>query len=212
MPVSSIWLVMLFTRRLTQLILGLSLYGASVGVMVRANLGLGPWSVFHQGVANHTGLTIGLITNGVGALLLLLWIPLRQRPGIGTIGNVLLIGTTADITLSLLPPPEGLPLRIGALLFAVLLNGIAGGLYIGAGLGPGPRDGLMTGIVRLTNWPVPRVRTGIEVVVLALGWLLSGTVGVGTVLYALSVGPLLGVFLPMFQVREPAPKGLPVNP
>ncbi len=212
MPVSSIWLAMLFTRRLTQLILGLSLWGASIGLMVRADLGLGPWSVFHQGIANHTGLTIGLITNGVGALLLLLWIPLRQRPGVGTIANVLLIGTTADITLAILPPLEGLPLRTAALLFAVLLNGVAGGLYIGACLGPGPRDGLMTGIVRLTNWPVPRVRTGIEVVVLALGWLLSGTVGVGTVLYALSVGPLLGVFLPLFELRAPASKAVPVNP
>src|SRR3954469_23113660 len=139
MPVHSIWLAMMMTRRLTQLLLGLSLWGASIGVMVRANLGLGPWSVFHQGVANHTGLTIGLITNGVGALLLLLWIPLRQRPGIGTVANVLLIGTTADLTLAVLPPLEGMPLRIAALLFAVLLNGIAGGLYIGAGLGPGPR-------------------------------------------------------------------------
>ena len=199
-------------RRLAQLILGLSLYGASVGVMVRAGLGLGPWSVFHQGVATHTGLTIGLITNGVGALLLLLWIPLRQRPGIGTIANVLLIGTTADLTLSVLPAFEGLPMRVAALGFAVLLNGVAGGLYIGAGLGPGPRDGLMTGIVRLTGWPVPRVRTGIELVVLALGWLLGGTVGVGTLLYALSVGPLLGIFLPLFQVAGPQPKTVAVNP
>lgn len=199
-------------RRLAQLILGLSLYGASVGVMVRAGLGLGPWSVFHQGVAGHTGLTIGLIANGVGALLLLLWIPLRQRPGIGTIANVLLIGTTADLTLSVLPAFEGLPTRVAALFFAVLLNGVAGGLYIGAGLGPGPRDGLMTGIVRLTGWPVPRVRTGIELVVLALGWLLGGTVGVGTLLYALSVGPLLGIFLPLFQVAGPRPKAVAVNP
>ena len=202
----------MMTRRLTQLILGLSLYGASVGVMVRAGLGLGPWSVFHQGVAGHTGLTIGLITNGVGALLLLLWIPLRQRPGIGTIANVLLIGTTADLTLAVLPAFEGLPMRTAALIFAVLLNGVAGGLYIGAGLGPGPRDGLMTGIVRLTGWPVPRVRTGIELVVLALGWLLGGTVGVGTLVYALSVGPLLGIFLPLFQVAGPRRNTVAVNP
>lgn len=199
-------------RRLAQLVLGLSVYGASVGVMVRAGLGLGPWSVFHQGVAGHTGLTIGLVTNAVGALLLLLWIPLRQRPGIGTLANVLLIGTTADLTLSVLPALEGLTPRIAALIFAVLLNGVAGGLYIGAGLGPGPRDGLMTGIVRLTGWPVPPVRTGIELIVLALGWLLGGTVGVGTVLYALSVGPLLGVFLPIFRMTEPRPKAPLVNP
>lgn len=199
-------------RRLTQLIFGLSLYGAAVGVMVRADLGLGPWSVFHQGAANHTGLTIGLITNGLGALLLLLWIPLRQRPGIGTIANVLLIGTTADLTLAVLPPLVGLPLRIAALLCAVLLTGGASGLYIGAGLGPGPRDGLMTGVVKLTGWPIGPVRTGIELIVLALGWLLGGTVGVGTLLYAFAVGPLVGVFLPLFDVNRRVQKSLAVNP
>lgn len=199
------------TRRLVQLILGLSLYGAAVGVMVRADLGLGPWSVFHQGLANHTGLTIGLITNGLGALLLLLWIPLRQKPGIGTVGNVLLIGTTADLTLSLLPPIESLPLQAAALVFAILLTGVASGLYIGAGLGPGPRDGLMTGIVRLTGWPIPRVRTGLELVVLGLGWLLGGTVGIGTLLYAFGVGPLVGVFLPLFDVNRSVQKPAAVN-
>lgn len=201
----------MFARRFIQLVIGLSLFGASVGVMVRASLGLGPWSVFHEGLANHLGLSIGLVTNAVGALLLLLWIPLKQRPGIGTVANVLLIGTTADITLALLPPIEGLPLRVAALVFAVLLNGVAGGLYIGAGLGPGPRDGLMTGGVRITGWPIARVRTGIELVVLAAGWALGGTVGVGTVLFALTVGPLLGVFLPMFELPVRAPKKTPVN-
>ena len=204
------------TRRLIQLILGLALYGAAVGVMVRANLGLGPWSVFHQGLANHTGLTIGLITNGLGAALLLLWIPLRQRPGIGTIANVLLIGTTADLTLAVLPPLEGMALRVAAMLFAVLLTGVASGLYIGAGLGPGPRDGLMTGVVKLTGWPIGPVRTGIELIVLALGWLLGGTVGVGTLLYAFAVGPLVGVFLPLFDVnrsvQKPVTVGGAVNP
>jgi uncharacterized membrane protein YczE len=210
MPVDRIWLDIM-TRRLVQLILGLSLYGAAVGVMVRADLGLGPWSVFHQGLANHTGLTIGLITNGLGALLLLLWIPLRQKPGIGTVGNVLLIGTTADLTLSLLPPIESLPLQAAALVFAILLTGVASGLYIGAGLGPGPRDGLMTGIVRLTGWPIPRVRTGLELVVLGLGWLLGGTVGIGTLLYAFGVGPLVGVFLPLFDVNRSVQKPAAVN-
>ena len=199
-------------RRLLQLVLGLSLFGASVGLMVRAHLGLGPWSVFHQGLAQHLGVSIGLVTNVVGALMLLFWIPLRQRPGIGTIANVLLIGTTADITLAVVPAFEGLPLRIGVLLFAIALKGVAGGLYIGAGLGPGPRDGLMTGGVRVTGWPISRVRTGIELVVLALGWMLGGTVGVGTVLFALSVGPLLSIFLPMFEVRERTPRAAPVNP
>jgi len=201
----------MMTRRLIQLVLGLSLYGASVGLMVRAGLGLGPWSVFHQGVSNHTGLSIGLVTNLVGALLLVLWIPLRQKPGIGTIGNVLLIGTAADLTLLVVPAIEGLAAQ-GALLGAsILLTGLASGLYIGAGLGPGPRDGLMTGTVRLTGWPVGRVRTGIELIVLALGWLLGGTVGVGTVIYAFSLGPLVAVFLPMFDLNRAVQKTALVN-
>jgi uncharacterized membrane protein YczE len=201
----------MMSRRLLQLIVGLALYGAAIGVMVRADLGLGPWSVFHQGLAKHTGLTIGLITNGVGALLLLLWIPLRQKPGIGTVGNVLLIGTMADLTLATLPPIQNLPLQACALVFAIVLTGVASGLYIGAGLGPGPRDGLMTGVVRLTGWPIGPVRTGIELIVLALGWLLGGTVGIGTLLFAFGVGPLVGFFLPIFDVNRSVQKPLAVN-
>jgi len=198
-------------RRVVQLVVGLSLFGASVGLMVRAGLGLGPWAVFHQGLSQHVGLSIGLVTNIVGALMLLFWIPLRQRPGIGTIANILLIGTTADITLWLTPHIDGLLARGAVLVFAIGLNGVAGGLYLGAGLGPGPRDGLMTGIMRLTGWPIARVRTGIELAALACGWLLGGTVGVGTVLFAVSVGPLLGVFLPLFDVTARAAKTAPVN-
>src|SRR5689334_12696210 len=144
----------MFARRLLQLVLGLSLYGAAIACMVRAGLGLGPWSVFHQGLAHHLGLTIGQVTALVGAALLVLWIPLRQWPGIGTIANVLLIGPATDLTLALLPPVESLALRAGLLVGCVALTGIASGLYIGAGLGPGPRDGLMTGAVRVTGWPV----------------------------------------------------------
>ena len=199
-------------RRLAQLILGLSLFGASVGLMVRAGLGLGPWAVFHQGVSQHLGLSIGLVTNAVGALMLLVWIPLRQRPGIGTIANVLILGTTADLTIWLVPPLEGLPLRICVIVFAIVLNGVAGGMYIGAGLGPGPRDGLMTGIVRLSGWPIARVRTGIELTALLFGWLLGGTVGAGTLIFAFSVGPLVGFFLPIFDLNRKAAKALPVNP
>jgi uncharacterized membrane protein YczE len=170
--------------------------------MVRAGLGLGPWAVFHQGVANHTGLTIGLITNGVGALLLLLWIPLRQRPGIGTVANVLLIGTTADLILAVLPAFDGLPLRIAALIFAVLLNGVAGGLYIGAGLGPGPRDGLMTGAVRLTGWPSPMSHRASELVVLAAGLAAGRHGGRRHRPLRLRRRPLVGVFLPIFDVTR----------
>ncbi len=201
----------MFIRRFLQLQIGLLLYGASLALMVEANLGLNPWSVFHQGLSQMTGLSLGLIVNAVGALVLLVWIPLRQKPGIGTISNVLLIGTSADLFLWLLPPIDGMALRIAFLVGAVVLNGAATGAYIGAGLGPGPRDGLTTGMVRLTGWPVRWVRMGIELGVLALGWMLGGVIGAGTVLYALSNGPLLQVFLPMFEIKDgPTARPAPV--
>lgn len=201
----------MFIRRFLQLQIGLLLYGASLALMVEANLGLNPWSVFHQGLSQMTGLSLGLIVNAVGALVLLVWIPLRQKPGIGTISNVLLIGTSADLFLWLLPPIDGMALRIAFLLGAVVLNGAATGAYIGAGLGPGPRDGLTTGMVRLTGWPVRWVRMGIELCVLALGWTLGGAIGAGTVLYALSNGPLLQFFLPMFEIKDgPTARPAPV--
>ena len=188
-------------RRLTQLYLGLVLYGASMALMIRAALGLNPWDVFHQGVAERLGLSFGTVTILVGALVLLLWIPLRQRPGIGTISNVIVIGLAVDAALAVLPAPGSLAVRLPMLLGGIVLNGIAGGAYIGAGLGPGPRDGLMTGWVRRTGGSVRVVRTVIEVTVLAVGWLLGGTVGLGTVLYAVSIGPLVHVFLPPLTVR-----------
>ncbi|MFJ6215538.1 YitT family protein [Streptomyces sp. NPDC092296] len=186
------------TRRLVQLYAGLLLYGSSAGLQVRAGLGLDPWDVFHQGVARHTGWSIGTIVCVVGALVLLLWIPLRQRPGLGTVSNVLLVGTSMDAALRVVPAVGALPLRIGLLVAAVVLNAAATGLYIGAGYGPGPRDGLMTGLHRRTGRSVRLVRTCIEVSVLAVGWLLGGTVGVGTVVYALAIGPLAQVFLRRF--------------
>jgi uncharacterized membrane protein YczE len=204
---------MMMTRRLIQLLLGLSLYGASMGLMVRAGLGLDPWDVFHQGVAGHVGLSIGLLVNIVGALVLLLWIPLRQKPGVGTIANVLVIGTAMDLSLLVLPEMTGLGVRTAGLLLAVFVNGVAGALYIGAGLGPGPRDGLMTGLARRTGWSIRVVRTGIELSALALGWLLGGTVGAGTVLYAFAIGPLVQAFLPLFTVHNPRrQETLTVNP
>jgi len=193
---------MLMTRRLAQLLLGLSLYGAAMGLMVRAGLGLDPWDVFHQGLAGRVGLSIGLLVNIVGALVLLLWIPLRQKPGIGTIANVLVIGTAMDLTMLVLPDLTGLPVRVLGLVAAIGINGIAGAMYIGAGLGPGPRDGLMTGLARRTGWSIRLVRTGIELTVLASGWLLGGTVGVGTVLYAFAIGPIVQAFLPAFTIRD----------
>ncbi|MFZ4166132.1 YczE/YyaS/YitT family protein [Brevundimonas sp. NPDC058933] len=195
-------------RRFIQLQLGLLLYGASLALMVRADLGLNPWSVLHQGLSELTGLSLGLIVNLVGALVLLIWIPLRQKPGVGTICNVLVIGTAADVALWALPPIEGLALKIAFLIAAIVLNGAATAAYIGAGLGPGPRDGLTTGLVRITGWRIGWARTAIEVAVLGGGWLLGGVAGVGTILYALANGPLIQRFMPWFEIgpkREARP-------
>jgi uncharacterized membrane protein YczE len=184
--------------RLVQLFLGLALYGLSSSLLVLARLGLDPWDVFHQGLARHSGLAIGTWSILVGLVVLLLWIPLRQLPGIGTVANVVMIGGTMDIVLSLVHPPNSLLWRIVCLLAGVGLNGVATGAYIGAGLGPGPRDGLMTGLAARGH-SIRVVRTGIEIAVLVTGWLLGGTVGVGTVLYAVSIGPLAHVFVPFFS-------------
>jgi len=194
------------TRRLVQLFVGLTLYGAAMAMMLRATLGLDPWDVFHQGLATRVGLSFGMLVNLVGAVVLLLWIPLRQKPGIGTVANIFTIGTAVDLTLLVLPEVDGLPARVALLLGGIVLNGIAGAMYIGAGLGPGPRDGLMTGLVKRTGWSIRLVRTGIELSVLAIGWLLGGTVGVGTVLYAFAIGPIVQAFLPSFTVRDSTPQ------
>lgn len=183
-------------RRLTQLMVGLTLYGVSMGMLVESQLGLDPWDVFHYGVARWLPLTFGGVVIVTGVLVLLLWAPLRQRPGLGTVANVVVIGLASDATLALLERPDGLAARSGLMVAGIVLNGLAGALYIGAQLGPGPRDGLMTGIVRRTGWSVRVVRTSIELSVLALGFALGGVVGVGTVLYALAIGPLLQLFLP----------------
>lgn len=190
------------TRRLTQLFLGLALYGFSIGLMVRSDLGLNPWDVFHQGLSQLTGLSLGTIIVIVGAAVLLLWVPLRERPGIGTISNVFLIGFWADVSLWLIPSAGSVLLAWAMLLAGIFLNGVAGGAYIGAGLGPGPRDGLMTGLVKRTGRSVRLIRTGIEVIVLSAGWLLGGTVGLGTVIYALAIGPIVHRMLPMFTIAD----------
>lgn len=187
-------------RRLVQLYTGLVLYGVSMAVMVRSGLGLDPWDVFHQGVAERSGLSMGTVTIVVGALVLLAWVPLRQRPGLGTVSNVIVLGLALDATLALLPPLRTLPAQVPAMVGAVVLNGAATGMYIAARFGPGPRDGLMTGLHRVTGRSVRLIRTLIEVTVLATGFALGGTVGVGTVLYALSIGPLCQVFLRVFEV------------
>lgn len=188
-------------RRLVQLVVGLTLYGVSMAMMIRSQLGLDPWDVLHYGLAERLPLTFGQVTMVVGALVLLLWVPLRQWPGVGTVANVVVIGLATDAGLALIPEPQALRTR-GALLFGgIVLNGLAGGLYIGSQLGPGPRDGLMTGLTRRTGWSIRLVRTGIEVAVLSGGWLLGGVVGLGTVAYALLIGPLVQFFLPRVTVR-----------
>lgn len=189
----------LMARRLVNLFAGLVLFGVSIGLMIGAKLGLAPWDVFHQGLAVQTGLPIGWAVNLVGAAVLLLWVPLRQRPGIGTVSNIVVIGLAVDGTLALLPTLHALAPRIALLVLGVLANGVATGLYIGAGLGPGPRDGLMTGLAGRGH-SIRAVRTSIELTVLGAGWLLGGTIGAGTVLYALGIGPLAHFFIPRLAV------------
>ncbi len=189
------------------LLVGLTGYGFSMAMMVRAGLGLDPWDVFHQGLARHTGMTIGVASAVVGVAVLLAWIPLRNRPGVGTIANVVVIAITVDAGLSVLSTPVSMPLRVAMMVGAVVLNAIATVLYVGAGLGPGPRDGLMTGLVVRTGLSVRLVRTGIETTVLTVGWLLGGTLGVGTVLYAFGIGPLVQFFVRITPERLLAVSG-----
>jgi uncharacterized membrane protein YczE len=187
-------------RRLVQLFAGLTLFGFSMAMMVRASLGLDPWDVLHAGLAEQTGLSFGTVVVVVGVLVLLLWIPLRQMPGLGTVANTIMIGVVSDVGLGLVTTPDGFVPRLALLLGGVLLNALAGALYIGSQLGPGPRDGLMTGLVRRTGLSVRLVRTSLEVTVLVAGFLLGGAVGLGTVVYALVIGPLVHWMLPWFTV------------
>ena len=197
-------------RRVRRLLTGLVAMGAGIGLMADAGLGLGPWDVLHQGLALRTGLSLGSLNIAVGVGVLLLWLPLRQRPGIGTVLNVLVIGLVVDLTLALLPEPEHLAVQVPAMLGGVVLMGVGSGLYIGAGLGPGPRDGLMTGVAARGH-SVRSVRTALEVTVLVLGWALGGTVGVGTVVLALAIGPLVQASLEWLGLPAPTPAGEPAG-
>jgi uncharacterized membrane protein YczE len=190
-------------RRVAQLYAGLVLYGVSASMMLLAGLGVDPWDVLHQGLSRRFGLGVGTWVVIVGALVLLLWIPLRQRPGMGTLSNVIVIGLVVDAVLALGSPVHGFPAQVALMISGVLLNGVATGLYIGAGLGPGPRDGLMTGLAARGH-SIRVVRTGIELSVLLTGWLLGGTVGLGTVVYALGIGPIAHVTIPRLAIRHPA--------
>lgn len=182
------------TGRLVRLFVGLVLFGVSLALMVRADLGLGPWDVLHQGIARRLGWPLGTVTIAVSVLVLLAWIPLRQRPGVGTVANVVVVGLAVDATLAVLPQPDVLAVRIGLLVGGIVLNAVASGLYIGADLGPGPRDGLMTGLAA-RGLSLRLARFAIEVSVLVVGVALGGTAGIGTLAYALAIGPLVQLAL-----------------
>lgn len=204
-------------RRLFQLLIGLIGYGVSISLMLRAHLGNQPWDVLHQGIALLAGLSVGTVLIIVGAAVLLCWIPLRQRPGIGTVANIVVIGLVVDVANQFLPEPSHMAARWAFMIGGVVLCGFASGLYIGANLGPGPRDGLMTGLAART-WSLRGWRTVLEIAVVAVGFLLGGKAGLGTILYALAIGPLAQFFLPMLTVRSrsaataPTPDPAPSTP
>lgn len=197
-----------WTIRLTELYAGLVLYAVSMALMLRSDLGNMPWDVFHQGISGTVGGSIGMVSIVVGVIVLLLWIPLRVRPGLGTISNVIVIGVVVDLALAVLETPSAMWLRITMAATGIVLNAVATAAYVGAGLGPGPRDGLMTGLNRRTGWSIRLVRTGIEVTVVVIGVLLGGTLGLATVAYALLIGPLVQPMLPWFA-KAAGPAGPP---
>lgn len=198
-------------HRVAQLLVGLWLYGTAMAMFIRSGLGLDPWDVFHAGIQQHWGVSFGTVVIVVGFAVLLLWIPLRQWPGLGTVLNAIVIGIATDTMLDVLGPGHGLVSRWSLLLGGILVNGFAGALYIGAQLGPGPRDGLMTGLARRTGRSLRLVRTSLELTVLVVGWLLGGTVGIGTLLYAVLIGPTVQLFLPMVTVRVDPPDPVDVT-
>ncbi|MER1995780.1 MAG: hypothetical protein ABTA24_04680 [Arthrobacter sp.] len=189
-----------FLRRVAQLLAGLFFYGFSIGMMIRAGLGVSPWDVLGQGTSLQTGIPFGFVTNLIGLGVLLLWIPLRQKPGPGTVLNVLLVGPSAEVALAVLAAPGNITDQIVLFAAGLVLLAVATGLYIGARMGPGPRDGLMTGLHARFGWPLWAVRTGIEVTVLAVGWALGGAVGLGTVAFALLIGPMVNRTVPFFHI------------
>lgn len=198
-------------RRLPQLYVGLFLYGVSLAMMVRGALGLAPWDVLHSGFVRHVPMTLGSAVVLFSFVVLLLWIPLREMPGLGTISNALVVGVSADVTLAALERPDAIVLRIALMLGGVVLCGVASGLYIGAQLGRGPRDGLMTGLARRTGLSLRLVRTALEAGVVVVGLLLGGKLGLGTVVYALAIGPLTQLMLPWFTVDVMAPVADPAD-
>ncbi len=198
-------------RRILQLLLGLALYGASMAMVVRGALGAIPWDVLHTGLIEHIPVTFGQMSILLALVVLLMWIPLRQKPGFGTVANVFLVGIAADVALALIPPTAHLPWQVTLTGLGIGLNGMATAMYMGTQLGPGPRDGFMTGLARVSGHSIRGVRTVIEVLVVGLGWALGGVVGLGTVLYALSIGPLTQFMLPWFTVALERPVAPPAR-
>lgn len=194
-----------FPERLIRLMIGLFCFGFSMAMLIRARLGLDPWDVFHQGITRRVGINFGVVVILTSFVVLLLWIPLRQWPGLGTVCNAVLVGLSCNVGLAWMSSPTELWARIALMAGAVVLNGFATGLYVGAQLGPGPRDGLFTGVHQRTGVSIRLIRTSIEIAVLAIGWILGGQVGVGTVVYALGIGPIVHVLLPRLTVRVPHP-------
>jgi uncharacterized membrane protein YczE len=188
-------------RRLVQLYVGLYLYGVSLALMVLGDIGLAPWDVLHSGFIRHVPITLGQAVVLFSFVVLVLWIPLREKPGLGTISNAIVIGMSADLTLSMFDAPDNLAARIALMVGGILLCGFATALYIGAQLGRGPRDGLMTGLHRRTGLSIRLVRTGIEVAVVVIGLALGGTLGLGTVVFALTIGPITQWMMPWFLVE-----------
>ncbi len=189
------WAPRRVARRLPGLIVGLLLFGVGIALMAAAGVGLGPWEVLHQGISRHTGIPLGTVSILVGVPILLLWIPLGEYPGIGTVLNVVLIGTATNVVLPLLPRPTEPAVQVVMMLAGVLIIGLGSGFYLGAGLGPGPRDGLMTGMHHRYGWSIRRARTAVEVTALVVGFLLGGTVGLGTVVFAFGIGPVVQLSL-----------------
>ncbi len=196
-------------ERLLRCTFGLFLFGLGISGIVRGDLGLAPWDVLHQGISEQTGIGLGVVIVIVGVLLLLLWIPLGERMGIGTVMNAVLIGVFVELTLPWLPETDGVATRVLYLLAGVVSIGIGSGWYIGAGLGPGPRDGLMTGLAK-RGWSIRVARTGVEIAALAIGIVLGGKAGVGTAVFAFGIGPVVQVALPRLSMSAPEPDAIPV--
>jgi uncharacterized membrane protein YczE len=203
MPRASRWRAT--PKQLVRLLVGLWIFGTGGALLVAAELGTEPWTVLAQGVATRTPLSIGVATQLIGVVVLAAWIPLRERPGLGTVLNIIVIGLAIDVMLPLLPQPQTLIPRLAAVLAGVAMVGIGSGFYLTAALGPGPRDGWMTGMHERFGWPLHRVRFGIEISVLVAGWLLGGTVGIGTVVFALLIGPAVALALRLLGGRSDQP-------